>query len=135
MIGYYTPYLFIVKVATIERSIPDGTAVFLLSIIGKLNHFIYLIIRNFLFFFSPGFSNTAVRFASGWITKIPYMTPLLVNNIGLTIAGIATLLAPLCHTHALLIAYCIIWGAFIGKIIKKIFNDLLISYFQHFMFH
>jgi hypothetical protein len=112
MIGYYTPYLFIVKVATIERSIPQDTAVFLLSIIGKFNHFIYLIV----FFFS-GFSNTAARFASGWITKIPYLTPLLVNNIGLTIAGIATLLAPLCHTYELLVAYCIIWGAFIGKII------------------
>jgi hypothetical protein len=63
-----------------------------------------------------GFSNTAVRFASGWITKIPYMTPLLVNNIGLTIAGIATLLVPICETHLSLIFYCIIWGAFIGKI-------------------
>jgi hypothetical protein len=43
------------------------------------------------------------------------MTPLLVNNIGLTIAGIATLLVPFCQTHGLLITYCIIWGAFIGK--------------------
>jgi hypothetical protein len=63
-----------------------------------------------------GFSNTAVRFASGWVTKIPYLSPLLVNNIGLTIAGIATLFVPLCQTRGHLIAYCIIWGAFIGKI-------------------
>ncbi|CAF2338425.1 unnamed protein product [Rotaria sp. Silwood2] len=94
MIGYYTPYLFIVKVATDERSVPKTSAVFLLSIIG--------------------FSNTFVRFTSGWVTKIPYMTPLLVNNIGLTVAGIATLLVPFCATHGLLIAYCIIWGAFIA---------------------
>ncbi|CAF3336006.1 unnamed protein product [Rotaria sp. Silwood1] len=94
MIGYYTPYLFIVKVATEERSIPKSSAVFLLSIIG--------------------FSNTFVRFTSGWITKIPYMSPLLVNNIGLTVAGIATLLVPFCGTHGLLIAYCIIWGGFIA---------------------
>lgn len=64
---------------------------------------------------SIGFSNTAVRFLSGWITKIPYMTPLLVNNIGLVVAGVVTFLVPLCDTHGLLITYCIIWGAFIGK--------------------
>jgi hypothetical protein len=66
--------------------------------------------------FVIGFSNTAARFGSGWVTKIPHLSPLLVNNIGLTIAGIATLFVPLCQTHALLIIYCIIWGAFIGKI-------------------
>jgi hypothetical protein len=40
MIGYYTPYLFIVKTATNERSIPEKTAVVLLSVIGKLNDLI-----------------------------------------------------------------------------------------------
>jgi hypothetical protein len=35
MIGYYTPYLFIVKVAEKERGIDLTKAVFLLSIIGK----------------------------------------------------------------------------------------------------
>jgi hypothetical protein len=35
MIGYYTPYLFIVKVATLERHIPGTSAVYLLSIIGN----------------------------------------------------------------------------------------------------
>ncbi|CAF1071265.1 unnamed protein product [Adineta steineri] len=94
MIGFYSPYLFIPKLAELERSIPEASAVFLLSIIG--------------------FSNTAARFASGWITKIPHMTPLLVNNIGLTIAGIASLLVPLCQTHIHLIIYCIIWGGFIA---------------------
>lgn len=34
MIGYYTPYLFIVKFAIEERSIAAGTAVYFLSIIG-----------------------------------------------------------------------------------------------------
>lgn len=36
MIGYYVPYLFIVKVAEQERFIPNTKAVFLLSIIGLL---------------------------------------------------------------------------------------------------
>jgi hypothetical protein len=40
MIGYYTPYLFIVKTATNERSIPETRAVFLLSIIGTFNDLI-----------------------------------------------------------------------------------------------
>ena len=35
MIGYYAPYLFIVKVAEDERSIPSAKAVYLLSIIGS----------------------------------------------------------------------------------------------------
>ena len=35
MIGYYVPYLFIVKVAQDERSIPGAKAVYLLSIIGS----------------------------------------------------------------------------------------------------
>ena len=35
MIGYYTPYLFVVKFAVSERSIPMEKAVFLLSIIGS----------------------------------------------------------------------------------------------------
>jgi hypothetical protein len=115
MIGYYTPYLFIIKTATLERGIPEKSAVFLLSIIGKLNHFICLIIKQFFFL---GFSNTIVRFASGWITKIPYMSPLLVNNIGLTVAGLATLVVPYCLYYGHYIAYCIIWGGFIGKIFQ-----------------
>ncbi|CAF1177696.1 unnamed protein product [Adineta steineri] len=94
MIGYYTPYLFIVKFAELERSISNKHAVYLLSIIG--------------------FANTFSRFASGWITKIPHMSPLLVNNIGLTVAGIATLLTPFCLTYIHLIIYCIIWGGFIA---------------------
>ena len=56
-----------------------------------------------------------MRFISGWVTKIPYMTPLLVNNIGLLVAGVVTLLVPVCATHGLLIAYCVIWGGFIGE--------------------
>ncbi|CAF3418435.1 unnamed protein product [Rotaria socialis] len=94
MIGFYIPYLFIVKTAIYERNVTEKNAVYLLSIIG--------------------FSNTISRFTSGWITKIPYMSPLLVNNIGLTIAGVATLLVPLCSTYELLIAYCIVWGGAIA---------------------
>ena len=111
MIGYYIPYLFIVKTATLERGVAETSAVFLLSLIGKLNDG-----RHFgTIPFSSGFTNTATRFFSGWITKLPHMSPLLVNNIGLTVAGIATLLVPFCRTHLLLIIYCLVWGGFIGK--------------------
>jgi hypothetical protein len=129
MIGYYTPYLFIVKSATTERGIPEHKAVFLLSIIGKSKNFIR--IKKPFCFSPPGFSNTAARFASGWITKMPYMSPLLVNNIGLTIAGLATLFVPFCTTHGLLITYCIIWGGFIGKNFLFIFEN----YFLILAFH
>ena len=122
MIGYYTPYLFIVKTATLERSIPKETAVFYLSVIGNRES-----VRNSsdtgtrhnpTSYLCTGFSNTAARFLSGWITKLPYMSPLLVNNIGLTVAGIATLLVPLCQTNGLLIAYCLVWGGFIGRVFQ-----------------
>ena len=112
MIGYYIPYLFIVKTATLERGVAETSAVFLLSLIGKSNGMIDFERLSFL----QGFTNTATRFVSGWITKLPYMSPLLVNNIGLTVAGIATLLVPLCRTHLLLIIYCLVWGGFIGNI-------------------
>ncbi|CAF3493628.1 unnamed protein product [Rotaria sp. Silwood1] len=42
------------------------------------------------------------------------MTPLLANNIGLSIAGVATFLVPLCSSHGHLIAYCIVWGGAIA---------------------
>ena len=115
MIGYYTPYLFIVRVATSEQSVPETTAVFLLSTIGTVQCFHCTHHARLLLWTSLGVSNTCVRFFSGWITKLPYMTPLLVNNIGLTVAGIVTLMVPLCRTYGLLFTYCIIWGAFIGR--------------------
>jgi hypothetical protein len=51
MIGYYTPYLFIVKSATQERSIPELRAVFLLSVIGTLNYMINRMIERIRFFY------------------------------------------------------------------------------------
>jgi hypothetical protein len=42
MVGYYTPYLFISKFASTERGVPEGRAVYLISIIGKSNDFIHL---------------------------------------------------------------------------------------------
>ena len=65
--------------------------------------------------FFPGFSNTIARFASGWLTTIPHASPLLVHNIGLCIAGVVTLLLPLCSTYELLVAYSTVWGGTIGK--------------------
>lgn len=74
------------------------------------------IIKKFRFsFYILGISNTAARFLSGWITKLPRMSPLLVNNIGLTVAGITTFLVPFCYNFPLLITYCLVWGGFIGK--------------------
>ncbi|CAF0747997.1 unnamed protein product [Didymodactylos carnosus] len=93
MIGYYTPYLFTTKLA-IQLGVSEYRAVLLISIIG--------------------FFNTGSRFVSGWITKLPKMSPLMVNNIGLVIAGIATLLVPLCTTYPLLVIYCAVWGTFIA---------------------
>ncbi|CAF4027365.1 unnamed protein product, partial [Rotaria sordida] len=88
MMGYFTPYVFLPKYASIERGIPEKNSSYL------------------------GVSNTICRFASGWITKIPSMSPLLVNNVGLMIGGGLTLLVPLCQTYSHFMVYCFIWGAF-----------------------
>lgn len=132
MIGYYIPYLFIVKTATLERGVAETSAVFLLSLIGILKSYDELLKPFFLFFFFQGFTNTATRFVSGWITKLPHMSPLLVNNIGLTVAGIATLLVPFCRTHLLLIIYCLVWGGFIGIIHLNIERQKTILVFFFF---
>ncbi|CAF4387537.1 unnamed protein product, partial [Rotaria sordida] len=71
MMGYFTPYVFLPKYASIERGIPEKNSSYL------------------------GVSNTISRFASRSITKIPSMSPLLVNNVGLMIGGGLTLLVPL----------------------------------------
>ena len=64
-----------------------------------------------------GFSNTIARFGSGWIAKLPKMNALRVNNIGLVVAGISTILVAFSWTHLHLIIYCIIWGGFIGMFV------------------
>ncbi|CAF2733959.1 unnamed protein product [Rotaria sp. Silwood2] len=92
MVGYYIPFLFIVDFASSDRNIPRDTAVFLLTCIGV--------------------TNTISRFASGWVTKIPFMSPLLVNNIGLTVGGALLFLVPLCRSYFSLICICLMWGGF-----------------------
>lgn len=131
MVGYYIPYLFIVKTATQERGVAETSAVFLLSLIGKRNDERQWEMKSFIW----GFTNTATRFVSGWITKLPHMSPLMVNNIGLTVAGVATLLVPFCRTHLLLIIYCLVWGGFIGKSFSPWSELLKIDCFCLLAFH
>lgn len=111
MIGYYTPYLFIVNYAVTERNIAREQAVFLLSLIGKLEFEEWIALHRSC---CVGFSNTIGRFVSGWIAKLPYMNAIRVNNIGLVVAGISTILVAFSSTHTHLMIYCIIWGGFIG---------------------
>jgi hypothetical protein len=82
-----------------------------------------------------GISNTAVRFASGYVTKIPLMTPLLVNNIGLAIAGLVTLLVPFCYNYTLLLAYSIVWGGFIGKLHEISCRQMTSTVLDYLAFH
>jgi hypothetical protein len=82
--------------------------------------FARIVLNVSVFYQFTGFSNTIMRFVSGWITKIPHMTPMLVNNIGLLITGVALLLVPLCSTYRLLIIYCIAWGGFVGECNHKV---------------
>ncbi|CAF1046568.1 unnamed protein product [Rotaria sp. Silwood1] len=94
MIGCYTPYIFIAKFASSERGINQDDAAILISFIG--------------------ITNTISRFISGWVAKIPSMSPLLINNIGLLVGGVLTLLVPFCQTRFHLIIFCLLWGGFVA---------------------
>lgn len=47
-----------------------------------------------------GICNTVGRVLSGFISTLPGVSPLLVNNISITIAGVVLMLTPLCTTYA-----------------------------------
>ncbi|XP_048254030.1 monocarboxylate transporter 9-like [Haliotis rufescens] len=57
-----------------------------------------------------GITNTLGRIISGWIADRPWADPLHLNNIALVIAGIATLMVPLCHSYVSLAIYGTTFG-------------------------
>ncbi|CAF2733945.1 unnamed protein product [Rotaria sp. Silwood2] len=94
MAGYYIPFVFIVPYVKSEKGIEPKDAAKLISLIGV--------------------TNTISRFISGWVAKIPHLSPLLINNIGLLVGGTLTLFAPLCQTYFQYGAYSLLWGGFVA---------------------
>ena len=61
-----------------------------------------------------GIANTVARVVCGFISDLPSVDALLLNNLALVIAGVATFLCPLCYNFALLAVYAAVFGCGIG---------------------
>lgn len=64
---------------------------------------------------SIGITNTIGRIVSGAITSMPGMSSLVINNIALTIGGIATMISGLSDTPAYQFTFAAVFGLSICK--------------------
>ncbi|XP_013399564.1 monocarboxylate transporter 13 [Lingula anatina] len=97
MVGFFIPFTYLPDYAQ-SVGVPGGDAVFLLSIIG--------------------ISNTVGRIASGWVCDHAWANSLVISNVALIVGGTATMLVPLCTTHALLAVYSTVFGLCIAAYIS-----------------
>ncbi|XP_054165081.1 monocarboxylate transporter 14-like [Oppia nitens] len=88
--GFFIPFMYIANRAKLLGCTPEKSA-FLLSIIG--------------------ITNTIGRVFCGYISDRPQVNALLINNVALTIGGLATILSPIiCNTYVTLMIYSAIFG-------------------------
>lgn len=95
MMGFYVPFMYLVDRATNSKMIPQQTAVLLIS--------------------SVGISNTVGRVLCGVLSFFPKVNGLLVNNVALTIGGIATIFSGVSMTQEYQFFYTIVFGLAICK--------------------
>lgn len=61
-------------------------------------------------------ANTLGRVFCGWASDNPRVNALVMNNLALTVGGVATILSPIIfNTYNTLIAYAAIFGFSVGK--------------------
>lgn len=95
MMGFYVPFMYLVDRATNSQMIPQQTAVLLIS--------------------SVGISNTVGRVLCGVLSFFPKVNGLLVNNVALTIGGIATIFSGVSMTQEYQFFYTVVFGLAICK--------------------
>ncbi|KAK8779477.1 hypothetical protein V5799_019180, partial [Amblyomma americanum] len=100
--GFFVPFMYIVDKAVMS-GIPPDKAAFILSAIG--------------------ITNTVGRVFSGWVSDRPNVNALCINNVALTVGGVATALCPFFETYTMLLVYSAVFGFSIG-----IFFDLTGTY-------
>lgn len=98
MMGFYIPFMYMKDRAEMG-GIHESTAVFLVSV--------------------TGIANTVGRVLCGILSSLPGMDTLLINNIAITIAGLATLVSGIWLTEAYQYTYAIIFGLCIGKCLTQ----------------
>jgi predicted MFS family arabinose efflux permease len=62
-----------------------------------------------------GVFNTISRIATGFFSDKAWANPLIIHNVALLCAGVATCFAPVYVSFPLLVVYCGIFGCCIGK--------------------
>lgn len=87
--GFFIPFMYIVDKA-IMSGISADKAAFILSAIG--------------------ITNTVGRVFSGWVSDRPQVNALCINNVALTIGGVATALCPYFETYTMLLVYSAVFG-------------------------
>lgn len=93
--GFFVPFIYLPKMAESFGHSP-ASATFLVSILG--------------------ITNIVARILCGWLSDRPQVNALVVNNVALVLAGIATILVPHFQPYWLLCLYCVIFGMGTGKI-------------------
>ena len=61
-----------------------------------------------------GVFNTLARVFTGWLSDQPWADALLIHNVSVILAGVATCLVPVLNSYALLCIYGACFGVFIG---------------------
>lgn len=64
---------------------------------------------------SIGLSNTFGRILCGFVTSIPKVSPLWVNNIAISAGGIACMVSGLCFLIGFQVGFCVIFGLALGN--------------------
>jgi len=94
MLGFFVPFIYLSAIGQ-SVGIEKGSATFLVSIIG--------------------IANTIGRVMCGWLADNPHINALVINNVALTVGGLATAFVPYFNTFTLLVIYSCVFGLCMGN--------------------
>lgn len=97
MMGFYIPFMYL-KGRAVEAKIPEVTGIWMVSTIG--------------------IANTVGRILCGVLSSFPRVNALLVNNVALTIGGIATVFSGFSMDESYQFTYCVIFGLAVCKLVR-----------------
>lgn len=96
MMGFCIPFMYIADSAVL-KGIDKDKAAFLLSLIG--------------------ITNMLGRLLFGWLSDLPQINCLLLNNLSLCLSGVAVVLMPFCSSYSTTVAACMIFGLIVAAYI------------------
>lgn len=95
MMGFFVPFLYMKERAT-NNGMEDGLAAFTISAIG--------------------ISNTVARIVCGLLSSFKGVNALYLNNIAITVGGLATIFSGYAYSATYQFTYAAIFGVAIGMI-------------------